>query len=229
MSPLTLFTDYSTITILSLIFLAFAAGFVDSIVGGGGLIQLPALLVNFPKSPLPVLFGTNKLAAFFGTTVAAYEYSRKVRYNFKLLLTVSFFSFIASRLGAQFLSTINTDTLRPIVLIILIVIAIYTFLKKDLGSVQTKRLPLTKQIIFGSIIGILVGFYDGFGPGTEVLVLGFVVVLGFEFVTASAYSKVINCITNISAPIVFIKQGYYLLDLGILMAICNMAVLREAE
>ena len=102
MSPLTLFTDYSTITILSLIFLAFAAGFVDSIVGGGGLIQLPALLVNFPKSPLPVLFGTNKLAAFFGTTVAAYEYSRKVRYNFKLLLTVSFFSFIASRLGAQF-------------------------------------------------------------------------------------------------------------------------------
>jgi uncharacterized membrane protein YfcA len=111
------------------------------------------------------------------------------------------------------------------VLIILIVIAIYTFLKKDLGSVQTKRLPLTKQIIFGSIIGILVGFYDGFfGPGTgSFLVLGFVVVLGFEFVTASAYSKVINCITNISALIVFIKQGYYLLDLGILMAICNMA------
>jgi len=225
MSPLTLFTDYSTITILSLIFLAFAAGFIDSIVGGGGLIQLPALLVNFPKSLLPVLFGTNKLAAFFGTTVAAYEYSRKVRYNFKLLLIVSFFSFIASRLGAQFLSTINTDTLRPIVLIILIVIAIYTFLKKDLGSVQTKRLPLTKQIIFGSIIGTLVGFYDGFfGPGTgSFLVLGFVVVLGFEFVTASAYSKVINCITNISALIVFIKQGYYLLDLGILMAICNMA------
>ena len=180
-----LFSDYSTITILSLIVLSFSAGFIDSVVGGGGLIQLPALLVNFPKTPLPVLFGTNKIAALCGTTVAAYQYSQKVKYNFLLLLIISFFAFFASRLGAKSLSMIDSDSLRPVILIILIVIAVYTFIKKDLGAIQTKTLSFKKQLVFGSIIGALVGFYDGFfGPGTgSFLVLGFVVVLGFEFVT----------------------------------------------
>jgi uncharacterized membrane protein YfcA len=107
---------------------------------------------------------------------------------------------------------------------VLILIAIYTFLKKDLGSVQTKNLSFDKQIIYGSLIGIIVGFYDGFfGPGTgSFFVLGFVVILGFEFVQASAYSKVINCMTNISALLVFIKQGNYILELAIIMSVCNI-------
>jgi hypothetical protein len=107
---------------------------------------------------------------------------------------------------------------------VLIVIAIYTFLKKDLGSIQTKNLSFDKQLIYGSLIGLIVGFYDGFfGPGTgSFFVLGFVVILGFEFVHASAYSKVINCMTNISALIVFIRQGNYLLELAIIMSVCNI-------
>ena len=107
---------------------------------------------------------------------------------------------------------------------VLILIAVYTFLKKDLGSIRTKRLTSGRQIILGSVIGTVVGFYDGFfGPGTgSFLVLGFVVILGCEFVTASAYSKVINCMTNISALIVFIRQGNYLLGIAILMAGCNV-------
>jgi len=139
-------------------------------------------------------------------------------------LVISFFSFAASYCGAKTVSLIRVDTLKPIVLVILVLIAVYTFFKKDLGSVQTKKLTDRKQLVIGSLIGIIVGFYDGFfGPGTgSFFVLGFVVLLGFEFVMASAYSKIINCMTNISALIVFIRQGNYLLGIAILMAVCNV-------
>ena len=122
------------------------------------------------------------------------------------------------------MSYINVTTLKPVILIVLIAIAIYTFVKKDLGSVQTKHLTFDKQLIYGSLIGFVIGFYDGFfGPGTgSFFVLGFVVILGFEFIKASAYSKVINCMTNISALIVFIRQGNYLLELAIVMSVCNI-------
>jgi uncharacterized protein len=225
MSFLSLFADYSTLTILALAFLAFTAGFIDSVAGGGGLIQIPALLINLPNSPLPVLFGTNKIASLSGTSVAAYQYAKRIKYNFKVLLSMAFFSFVASNLGAKSLSLINPDLLKPFVLILLILIAVYTFIKKDLGSIQTKALPVRKQIILGSIIGVAVGFYDGFfGPGTgNFLILGFVVVLGFDFITASAYSKIINCVTNISALLVFVRQGNYLLELAVVMAICNIS------
>jgi uncharacterized protein len=224
MSFIHLFTDYSALTLLTLASLAFIAGFIDAVVGGGGLIQLPALLISLPNSSLPTIFGTNKIAALSGTSIAAYQYAKRIKYNFKLLLFVAFFAFVASNLGAKSLNYINVNTLKPIILVILILIAIYTFIKKDLGSVQTKHIPFKKQLFYGSLLGLVVGFYDGFfGPGTgSFLVLGFVVVLGFEFITASAYSKIINCVTNISALIVFIRQGNYLLELAIMMAVCNI-------
>lgn len=219
-----IFIDHTSIVIISLILLSFIAGFIDAIVGGGGLIQLPALLINMPNQPLLTLFGTNKIAALAGTSVAAFQYSRRIKFDYKLLLTISFFSFVASFLGAKAVSFIKVETLKPIILIILILIAIYTFIKKDLGSIQTKKLSINKQLLFGSLIGIVVGFYDGFfGPGTgSFFVLGFVVILGFEFVNASAYSKIINCITNISALIVFIKNGDYILEIAILMSVFNI-------
>jgi uncharacterized membrane protein YfcA len=140
-------------------------------------------------------------------------------------LAISICSGLSSFLGAKVVSYINVNTLKPVILIVLIAIAIYTFLKKDLGAVQTKKLSFDKQLIYGILLGLVVGFYDGFfGPGTgSFFVLGFVLILGFEFVQASAYSKIINCMTNISALIVFIKQGNYLLELAILMAVCNIS------
>jgi uncharacterized protein len=111
------------------------------------------------------------------------------------------------------------------ILSIVILIAIYTFIKKDLGLHASKSLSIQKKMIYGSFLGSIIGFYDGFfGPGTgSFFVLGFVVILGYEFVTASAYAKFINCITNISALVVFIRQGNYLLGIAIIMAICNIA------
>lgn len=225
MHLLQLFTDYSLPTLLALITLSFMAGFIDAVVGGGGLITVPGMLITFPNMYLPTLFGTNKIAALSGTSIAAYQYSKRIQFDYKLLLTVSFFSFVASFSGAKVVSYINVNTLKPLILVILVIIAIYTFIKKDLGSIETKKLPSQKQLLYGSLLGSVVGFYDGFfGPGTgSFFVLGFVLILGFEFVNASAYSKVVNCVTNISALIVFIKQGNYILEIAILMAVFNIS------
>ncbi|MBI3519998.1 MAG: TSUP family transporter [Bacteroidetes bacterium] len=220
-----LLNNYGIVTILMLACSAFTAGFIDAVVGGGGLIQTPFLLITFPKMPLPVLFGTNKIAALAGTSIAAIKYAKKITFNYKLLFVIALSCFISSFLGAQIINHIDSNALKPVILIILIIIAIYTFVKKDLGAIETKELPLNKQMLYGSVIGLIVGFYDGFfGPGTgSFFVLGFVVVLGFEFVKASAYAKIVNCITNISALIVFIKEGHFILHLAILLALFNIA------
>jgi hypothetical protein len=220
-----IFSDYSLLTLLILSLLAFIAGFIDAVVGGGGLIQLPALLVTLPDASLPTVFGTNKIAALSGTSMAAIQYAKRIRFNAKLLITISVASFVASYFGAKIVSIINPATLKPIILIILIAIAVYTFLKKDLGKVTTKQLPLSRQMLLGAAFGLVIGFYDGFfGPGTgSFFVLAFVLVLGFEFVQASAYAKIVNCMTNISALIVFIRQGNFILGIAILLAIFNIA------
>ena len=224
MSILSIYTDYGLITVFLLALSAFTAGFIDAVVGGGGLIQTPFLLITFPKMPLPVLFGTNKIAALAGTSIAAFKYAKKITFNYKILFVIALSCFISSFLGAKIVSHIDSNILKPVILVILIAIAIYTFFKKNLGAHQTKELSLNKQMLYGSAIGLIVGFYDGFfGPGTgSFFVLGFVIILGFEFVKASAYAKIVNCITNISALNVFIKQGHYILQLANLLAVFNI-------
>lgn len=219
-----LFSELSLLTIIILSILAFIAGFIDSVVGGGGLIQIPALLVSLPNTSLPTIFGTNKIAALSGTSIAALQYSKRIKFKIKLLLVISASSFIAAYSGAKIVSLINPATLKPIILIILVAIAIYTFIKKDLGAVATKNLTENRQMVFGALIGLIVGFYDGFfGPGTgSFFVLAFVLILGFEFVQASAYAKIVNCMTNISALIVFISQGNYIIGIALLMAAFNI-------
>jgi len=225
MNLINIYSHYGLGVLVALVLFSFAGGFIDAVVGGGGLIQLPAVLVNLPNYPLTTLFGTNKMAALSGTSVAAYQYSKKVEFNFKLLAVTSIAAAISSYSGAKLLSHIHSNTLKPVILVVLIIIAIYTFFKKDLGSVTTKELPIKNQMIYGLLLGLVIGFYDGFfGPGTgSFLGLGFVLIIGFDFVKASAYSKLINCVTNIAALVVFIKQGNFLIEIAILMAISNIA------
>jgi uncharacterized membrane protein YfcA len=224
MGDLFLFTDYTLLNMAALALFSFIAGFIDSVVGGGGLVQIPALLINLPNSPLPTVFGTNKIAALSGTSVAAWQYSRRVKYNYVLLGTISLCAFLASRWGAKSLYFIDASTLKPVILVILILIAIFTFVRKDFGAIRTQQPSFAKQLVYGSLMGIVVGVYDGFfGPGTgSFFVLGFVALLGFDFLTATAYTKVVNCVTNLSALIVFISQGNYILELAVLMAVCNI-------
>lgn len=225
MSVSDFFSDFNFLTLIFLSIFSFIAGFIDAVVGGGGLISVPALLIQLPNLALPTLFGTNKIASLSGTSIAAYQYSKKIKFDYKLLFWVSISSFVSSFCGAKVVSYIHVNQLKPLILIILILIALYTFLKKDLGAFQSKQLSQNKKIVLGSLLGILVGFYDGFfGPGTgSFFVLGFVVWLGFEFLEASAYSKIINCVTNISALIVFIREGHFILPLAIIMAVFNIS------
>lgn len=225
MDLLTFINEYGYGALISLSIFAFTAGFLDAVIGGGGLIQLPALLIHFPATPLPTLFGTTKIASLAGTSMAAAQYSKRIKFNYKLVLLIAVFAGVAAFSGAKVVSHINVKELKPLILVILIGIAIYTYFKKDLGAVRTKKVTPNKQYFYGALLGTVVGFYDGFfGPGTgSFLVLGFVLLLGFEFIEASGYAKLINCITNLSALFVFIRMGNYLLGIAILMSICNVA------
>lgn len=220
-----LLAHYGASTLLILAAFAFVAGFLDAIVGGGGLIQIPALIIHFPKMPLPTLFGTNKIAALSGTSIAAIQYARRINFNWKVLLSIVAGASLFSFLGARTVSYLDSEKLKPLILVILIGIAVYTVLKKDLGNIATKSLSTPRLMIFGALIGAVIGFYDGFfGPGTgSFFVLAFVVVLGFDFLSASAYAKVVNCATNISALAVFLKNGNFLLEIAVLMAVFNIA------
>ena len=224
MQLLSIFSEYGAITIVTLFVFSFVAGFIDAIAGGGGLIQLPVMLIAFPKIPMPTIFGTNKIASFAGTGISAYQYARRVKFNYTLLSLIVIAAGIASFSGARLVTYLDVNKLKPLVLIVLVIIAAYTFLKKDIGAIQTKQLPIERQYLYGAIMGAVIGFYDGFfGPGTgSFFMLGFVVVLGFEFVQASAYAKLINCFTNLSALFVFIRQGHYILELAIPLALCNI-------
>lgn len=224
MDSISAHTDLNIWIILVIVFFAFFAGFVDAVSGGGGLIQLPALLINLPNTPVPTLFGTNKIAALSGTLFSAYRYAQRIKFKVYLLAVMIAFAFVGSFIGAKLVSFLAVDILKPLVLFILIIIAIYTFIKKDLGNIASKDLSINMQLVYGSALSLILGFYDGFfGPGTgSLFVLGFVVLLGFDFLHASAYAKVINCVTNFSALIVFIKQGNYILSLAIAMAIANV-------
>ena len=170
-----LFTDYSFATIAMIVVLCLIAGLIDAIVGGGGLVTVPMLLISFPTTTLPTLLGTNKIGSLAGTSVAAYQY-RKIKFDFVLLFVVGIFAAASSFLGARIVSDIDANLLKPIILIVLIFIAIYTYRKKDFGANQTKVLALRKKIVFGIFLGIVIGFYDGFfGPGTgSFLIMGFV-------------------------------------------------------
>jgi uncharacterized protein len=219
---------FEAYTLGSLIVMGLAAtlaGCVDAMIGGGGLIQQPALLVSLPNRPIPSIFGTNKVAAFFGTSVAAFQYSKRINYNFWLLLFMGALAFVASILGAKALLFLPKQQLKPFILVILIGLALFTFFKKELGSgSMNSQLQHVNTYLKGALVAVVVGFYDGFfGPGTgSFLVMGMVLLMGFDFLHASAYAKVVNCLTNIGAVGVFsLKSGIYW-DLALLLAACQM-------
>lgn len=210
--------------IISLCFFAFLAGLIDSIVGGGGLIQLPALLVLLPNTAILFIMGTSKLSSFAGTSIAAIYFSRVVNISYSIVLVAAITAFIFSFIGAKAIGIIHPDVIRPIILLLLTVVAIYTFLKKDFGSQYFFKLQDKKQITSAAIIGSLLGFYDGFlGPGTgSFLIFAFIGILGFDFLKASAAAKVVNFSTNLAALIYFAFTDNIIYSIALPMAGCNM-------
>ena len=211
--------------ILSLLFFAFCAGAIDAAVGGGGLIQIPALMGALPHYATATVFGTNKLASICGTASAAWSYLRRVKLQWKLLVVIGVTACISSFGGAACVALIPQSFLRPFVLFMLIVIAIYTFTKKQFGQVYEQQEVTRKVLILAGVGGLLIGFYDGiFGPGTgSFFIFYFIRYLKVDFLHASALSKIGNFMTNFAALSFFIPTGHVLFQLGLMMSVANVA------
>jgi uncharacterized membrane protein YfcA len=199
---------------------AFSAGFVDAVVGGGGLIQIPALFSVFGNTAPATLLGTNKMASIFGTAAAAVNYARRVRIAWSTAAPASMAALVFAFLGAYTVTRIPPDFMRSLLPLVLIAVAAYTFWKKDLGSVHAPLHTGTKERVWAVVIGALIGFYDGFfGPGTgSFLVFLFVRFFGFDFLAASAVAKVVNVACNFAALAWFGYSGHLIWQLGLMMA-----------
>lgn len=220
-----MFHDLTIATALFLLAASFFAGFIDSIAGGGGLIQLPALLIGLPKSETAEVLGTNKLSSIFGTSTAAVLYRKQIKPDPKVLLAMGVPALLGSAGGAMLASKIPTSSMRPMVLVLLIVVAIYTWFKPDLGKFENLRHLPRRRVQIAALAGVIIGFYDGiFGPGTgSFLMLILVASLGYAFITASAIAKVVNVATNVGAIMVFGINGAVIWQIGIIMGVANIS------
>jgi uncharacterized membrane protein YfcA len=204
---------------------AFLAGFIDSIVGGGGLVQVPAFFVLYPTLPVPNVIGTNRLASAVGTTVAALNYARRVEIPWRAVLFAALGAAMLSYLGATVQSKLPSTVLKPIILVLIVAIAAYTYRKKDFGHRTHDRVSAERLPWYALAIGIVLGFYNGFvGPGTgSLLVFAFVSVLGYTFLTASPAAKIVNVVADVTSLVFFLVHKYVLFKLALPMMVCNVA------
>jgi uncharacterized membrane protein YfcA len=218
--------DDPTLTVLALLALAaMAAGFVDAVVGGGGLIQIPALLLGLPGAAPVQVLATNKLAAIFGTTVSSATYFRRVRPDPRTFGPLMALAFLGSGLGALVASQIPASAFEPIVLVALVVVGAYVLLKPRLGEVTALRFAGHRHTAVAMVTGLAIGFYDGaLGPGTgSFFVFTLVGLLGYNFLDASAKARLANWATNLAALCVFVPQGAVLWKVGLVLGVCNLA------
>lgn len=217
-------SDVSTTTLALLGLAAVAAGFVDAVVGGGGLIQLPALLLGLPgASPVQVL-ATNKLASICGTTASSLTYYRRVRPDPRTFLPMMLVAFAGSFCGALVASQVPRSAFEPIVLVALVVVGAYVLFKPSLGEATVLRHAGRRHLATALAVGFVIGFYDGaLGPGTgSFLVFALVGLLGYSFLEASAKARLANWATNLGALALFVPQGAVLWHVGLVMGVCQL-------
>lgn len=211
--------------IVTLCFFAFCGGLIDAAVGGGGLVQVPALLHALPQHSVATVFGTNKLAVLLGNFFSISGYLKRITIVWKLMLPTMICAFLFSFLGAFSVSLIPREIMEYVVFVILIVMAVYTFAKKDLGKVHRSAECGVKEVLLGVFFGALLGFYDGvFGPGSgSLLLFVFVRYFGFDFLNASACAKLVNLGTFSAALFFFVPSGNVLWLIGGVVGLCNIA------
>jgi len=200
------------------------AGFVDAIVGGGGLILVPALFSIFPNTHPATLFGTNKGASIWGTALATAQYSRKIHMRWAVLGPAALASFCAALGGAWLVTVVSPEFLRKALPAVLVLVLIYTLVKKDLGRHHKPRFGGTHEVALACCIGGVIGFYDGFfGPGTgSFFVFLLVRLLGYDFLHASAGAKLLNTASNLAALLLFTLKGHVWWHFALVMALANV-------
>lgn len=214
-----------TLTVLLLLALAaLSAGYVDAVVGGGGLIQLPALLLGLPSAAPVAILATNKLASICGTTVSSVTYYRRVRPDPRTFGPLMIFAFAGSALGAVAASHVPRSAFDPIVLVVLVVVGTYVVLKPSLGGATALRFTGRRHLGVAMLTGFVIGVYDGaLGPGTgSFLVFTLVGLLGYSFLEASAKARLANWATNAAALCVFVPQGVVLWRVALVMGGANL-------
>lgn len=201
------------------------AGFVDAIVGGGGLILVPALFAVFPTAHPATLFGTNKSASVWGTSISAFQFSRRVELRAGSVLPGAAAAFAGAFLGAWAVTVISPEFLRRLLPFVLLGVLLYTLARKDLGRDHAPRLSPVAERTAAIAIGAVIGFYDGFfGPGTgSFFVFLFVRLLGFDFLHASAAAKLLNVASNLAAVILFGLKGHVWWHYALALAAANVA------
>lgn len=210
--------------IVALCLVAAAAGWVDAVSGGGGLLQLPALLIALPGQPPSVALGTNKMSSILGTSAAAITYGRVERPRLGTALPMASAAFAGAAAGSAVAVHLPPNVFRPVILIALITVWCFIAFRRDLGLVE-RETSRRRHLVTAIAGGLAIGFYDGaIGPGTgSFLVILLVAALGYTFLQASATAKIVNVGTNLASLIVFGLAGSVLWVLGLLMGVCNVA------
>jgi uncharacterized protein len=200
------------------------AGFVDAVVGGGGLVLVPALFSVFPSAPPATLFGTNKGGAILGTAWATVQFARRVTLPWHALAPAAGAALAGSFVGAWSVTLVDPSGLRKALPLILLAVLLYTLAKKDMGRTHAPRHSGATEAWLASAIGLVIGFYDGFfGPGTgSFFVFLFVRLLGFDFLHASASAKLLNTATNGAALLLFAMKGHVWWHIAAVMAVTNV-------
>ena len=200
------------------------AGFVDAIVGGGGLILLPALFATYPGAHAATLLGTNKSASVWGTAFASVQYARQVEMRWGALLPAIALSFLGSFAGAWVVTLVSPQYLRKLLPLILLAVLLYTLARKELGRTHAPRFAGRQELLAAGSVGLLIGFYDGFfGPGTgSFFVFLLVRWLGYDFLHASAGAKLLNLASNVAAIILFSLKGYVWWHFALPLAVANV-------
>lgn len=211
----------------ALVLLALAglfAGFVDAVVGGGGLVQLPALVLALPGATPVQVLATNKLAGTCGTSVSALTYYRRVGPDPATFLPLMAVAFAASAAGAVAASHLPEAAFTPVILVALVVVGTYVLLKPDLGEATELRFTGRRHLGAAVLAGLVIGFYDGaLGPGTgSFFVFTLVGLMGYSFLEASAKARIANWATNVAALLVFASQGAVLWRVGLVVGVCNL-------
>jgi uncharacterized membrane protein YfcA len=203
---------------------AVGAGWVDAVVGGGGLIQIPALLLGFPHVAPAQILATNKLSSICGTSVSAATYYRWVKPDPRTVIPLALLAFGGSLIGASLVSHISRAAFNPIILVVLIGVGAFTLFNPGLGRLTDLRLSGRRHVLAAAGIGFVIGIYDGaLGPGTgSFLVFALVGLLGYAFLQASAKAKIANVATNLAALVIFIPQGAVMWKVGLLMGLGNL-------
>ena len=201
------------------------AGLVDSIVGGGGLILVPALFATYPTAAPATLFGTNKSASVWGTGIATVQYARRVQMRWPVMLPAALAALTGSFAGAWAVTQIDPGFLRRLLPFVLLAVLLYTLARKDLGRTHAPRYALRRETLLACVIGLVIGWYDGFfGPGTgSFFIFLFVRLLGYDFLNASAAAKLLNVSTNLAAIALFAAKGHVWWHIGLVMAVANVA------